>query len=76
MAHEAFGRSAKRRDATGSRAEFVVLYGLIFTLFLVATIISRLMPWRWRDTFTGRAPSLFAEVRTHTASVVPFLFMG
>jgi hypothetical protein len=69
------------RDGSGyglrrERASFVLLYALCFTLVLATEIVSRLMPWRWPALFAADSASLFADVRTRTMSIVPFLFMG
>jgi len=60
------------------RTEFRLFFVLIFPLFLLATIIGRLMPSR--PAFTSgvrqKRKPVFAEARATANTVLPFAFMG
>lgn len=68
--HTRTGLDAMRRSG---RAESRLLFMTVFMMFLVATFITRLMPWHWGDI---RRNSIFGEARASTDRLMPFLFMG
>ncbi len=59
-------------------AEFRVYYAPLFIICLVAAVVGRLLPWRWRpfEGAPGDRRSILEEARSATISAVPFAFMG
>ncbi len=62
--------SVKHKSKPGE-LEFKLLLAFILPVFLVATIIKRVMPWNWGSD----QRSLFAATRCAAYSCIPFVFM-
>jgi hypothetical protein len=69
-------RAAARRRG-GGRAEFYVLYGCCFSLFLAGVIARRALVSTGILAASADAnPPLIREVREAVGSVIPYAFMG
>jgi hypothetical protein len=62
--------SVKHKSKPGE-LEFKLLLAFILPVFLVATIIKRVLPWNWG----GDQRSLIAATRCAAYSCIPFVFM-
>ena len=62
--------STKHRRKDGE-LEFKMLLAVTLPMFLIITIIKRVMPWNWaRDQ-----PTVFAATRSAAYNSIPFAFM-
>ncbi len=57
-------------------AEFRLIFAISFIAFLVAAVVSRLLPWHHVETAQDRKQSILAEARAATNRTVPFAFMS
>jgi hypothetical protein len=57
--------------------DFNIIYGVAFVFFLIAAVVHRVIPKRWRPNFdpTGQARSVIAEARIAASNSIPFAFM-
>jgi hypothetical protein len=62
---------ARRREET---VEFRLIFAATFTVFLVAAMVARILPWQWQQQRAGS--SVFAEAKAAASTIVPFAFMG
>jgi hypothetical protein len=60
-----------------TRLEYRLLFATVYPIFLVAVLISRLMPShsRWVVTENDSTRSIFSVARVATQNAIPFVFM-
>jgi hypothetical protein len=66
-------RPSKRKDST----QYRLMFAVCVTVFLVAAVISRLLPWNWR--FVGdevKRKSVVEEAMEAANTVLPYAFMS
>jgi len=58
--------------------EFKLILYVSFIVFLIGVLLSRLLPWRWRDSVPGSRhdKSIIDEAWGLTNRTIPFAFMG
>jgi hypothetical protein len=59
-------------------AEFKLILYASFAVFLVGVLLSRVLPWRWRDSVPGSKhyKPIIDEAWRLTNRTIPFAFMG
>ena len=70
-------QSSRSRRAAEDR-EFRALYAFCFAIFLVAALMSRVLPARWRPwpPTDLNSRSVIGEARAATSAFLPFTMMG
>lgn len=71
IAHQNISFAQRRRD---EQLEGRLLFALGFIVFLIAAIVSRLLPWTGRSQ--QRRQSIIDQARTDARTMIPFVFMG
>jgi hypothetical protein len=66
-------RAVKRKDVS----EYRLIFGICFTVFLVAAVVSRLLPWSWKLSGTEtKRKSVVEEAHDAANTVLPYAFMS
>ena len=69
--------SARRTSRRKDTSEYRLVYATCFVVFLVAAIISRLLPWNWMSSGDhGKRPSIIDEARDAAKTALPYAFMS
>jgi len=72
-------QNARHHSSSGGRdIEFRLIYCASFIVFLIGTLVARLMPWHWLIIRSGspRRGTIISEATAATNRFVPFAFMG
>jgi hypothetical protein len=66
------------RTRKAQEGEFRLIFLASFVIFLLAGIVARLLPPRWRRRVPGQVgyESIFGEAKAAANTFVPFAFMG
>jgi hypothetical protein len=69
--------SARRMSRRKDTAEYRLVFVTCFAVFLVAAIISRLLPWHWlTPAERGKRQSIIVEARDAANTALPYAFMS
>jgi hypothetical protein len=70
--------SAAALKSRHGAAEFRLILYVSFVVFLIGVVLSRVLPWRWRDSVPGskRYKPIIDEAWGLTNRTIPFAFMG
>jgi hypothetical protein len=66
----------ERKHRKGESFEYRLLMAVSFTIFLIAAIVSRVLPTRQRVVPGAQRRSVIDEARAAAETCVPFAFMG
>lgn len=66
-------RATRRKDVS----EYRLIFGVCFAIFLVAAVVSRLLPWSWRlSPDEPKRKSVVEEAYDAASTVLPYAFMS
>jgi quinol-cytochrome oxidoreductase complex cytochrome b subunit len=63
-------------DSTKERLQYWIIFSVAFIAFLIAAVVSRLLPWRRRLSTGAQSKSILTEALDASGNVAKYAFMG